>query len=352
VEINTSLSRFDVSPQIRYPFKRWQWFTVNSTVGWRDTYYTRSYEPTNDPKIRPSKLVDVGVNRPVFSFQSQIVGPVFNRIWDTPGNGFAEKFKHTIEPFVTVDRTASVGNFDRIVQFDGIDSYVGGTRYNYGINNRFYAKRVLTPGQQAQAREVFDVELSQSYYTNQRASLYDRQYQFTPGYTQPVNFSPLALNVRAQPTNEITATVRAEFDSQHRNLRTVSAQGSYSWTNRVQASAGWSKKAFIEGLAGFNDKNLLDHTINSSATVHTEDNRVGGIYSFNYDVLRSRMVQQRMSAFYNAQCCGLAFEFQTYNFNGLSSSPITSDHRFFLSFTLAGLGNFSPFNGALSGVPR
>jgi len=27
-------------------------------------------------------------------------------------------------------------------------------------------------------------------------------------------------------------------------------------------------------------------------------------------------------------------------------------NRFFLSFTLAGLGNFSPFNGALSGVPR
>jgi len=31
---------------------------------------------------------------------------------------------------------------------------------------------------------------------------------------------------------------------------------------------------------------------------------------------------------------------------------IPADHRFFLSFTLAGLGNFSPFNGAMSGVPR
>ena len=59
-----------------------------------------------------------------------------------------------------------------------------------------------------------------------------------------------------------------------------------------------------------------------------------------------------MSAFYNAQCCGLAFEYQTYNYGASSSSPIPSDHRFFLSFTLAGLGNFSPFNGALSGVPR
>ena len=41
------LSRFDFSPQIRYPFKKWQWFTVNSTVSWRDTYYTRSFDPSN-----------------------------------------------------------------------------------------------------------------------------------------------------------------------------------------------------------------------------------------------------------------------------------------------------------------
>jgi hypothetical protein len=85
--------------------------------------------------------------------------------------------------------------------------------------------------------------------------------------------------------------------------------------------------------------------------VHTKDSRFGGVYSFNYDILHSAVLQQRISAFYNAQCCGLAFEYQTYNF-GSSLSPIPADHRFFLSFTLAGLGNFSPFNGALSGVPR
>jgi hypothetical protein len=63
-------------------------------------------------------------------------------------------------------------------------------------------------------------------------------------------------------------------------------------------------------------------------------------------------VQQRISGFYNAQCCGLAFEYQTYNYGQRTTVAGQSDHRFFLSFTLAGLGNFSPFNGALSGVPR
>ena len=64
------------------------------------------------------------------------------------------------------------------------------------------------------------------------------------------------------------------------------------------------------------------------------------------------MVQQRVSGFYNAQCCGLAMEYQAYNYGSASLAPIPADHRFFLSFTLAGLGNFSPMNGALGGVPR
>jgi hypothetical protein len=63
------------------------------------------------------------------------------------------------------------------------------------------------------------------------------------------------------------------------------------------------------------------------------------------------MMQQRLSGFYNAQCCGIAFEYQRYNFFN-NWAPVPSDHRFLLSVTLAGLGNFSPFNGGMSGMPR
>jgi hypothetical protein len=122
----------------------------------------------------------------------------------------------------------------------------------------------------------------------------------------------------------------------------------------LQAAVGWSKRAFIKELPGFNDPRYLDHYINVSANAHTRDNRVGGIYAFNYDLLRSSLLQQRLTGFYSAQCCGVAFEYQTFNFASSRSlgGVIPSDHRFFLSFTLAGLGNFSPFSGALSGVPR
>jgi LPS-assembly protein len=350
--VDSGLARMDVAPQIRFPFKKWQWFTVSSALGWRETFYTRSLDPsTIDPTTnQPGVVVDKTLNRQYFTLSSQIVGPVFNRIWDTPGNGYAERFKHSIEPFFNVQRTSSIDNFDRIAQTDGIDGVVGNaTSYTYGVNNRFYAKRKV--GTLSQAQEIVDVGLSQSYYSDARQAIYDRQYSTSTTGAQS-HFSPLLLSVRVTPARAFDATLRAEVDSTHRALRTLSAEGRYNWTNRVQNSVTWSQKYFIKDLPGFDDRANLDHYLTLSTNAHTADNRFGGLYSFNYNILQSTLLQQRVTGFYNAQCCGIAFDYQTFNFNFGLASVLPADHRFFLSFTLAGLGNFSPFNGAMSGVPR
>ena len=348
-DVDRSQSRFDLSPQVRYPFKKWQWLTVNSAFSWRDTFYTRSYDP-----VATSTVIDEGVNRRFYTYQAQLVGPVFNRIWDTPGNGYAEKFKHSIEPVLTVQRTSLIGNSKRIVVIDGTDSIVGGnTTYTYGLTNRFYAKRRLAPGAPAQAREIVNVELSQSHYSNDAASNYDSQYQTSFGGSAPSNYSPVALSVRALPSTALSATMRAEFDSKYLALRTISASGTYAADTRLQTTVSWSKRAFIKELAGFNDPASLDQYLNVSTTARTRDSRFGGVYAVYYDILHATALQQRVSGVYNAQCCGLAVEYQTFSFGGVSAaSGVAADHRFFLSFTLAGLGNFSPFNGALSGAPR
>ncbi len=350
VELDSGLTRLDTTPQIRFPFKKWSWFTVNSTASVRDTYYTRSLDLTT------GSVADEGLNRRYFEFQSQLVGPTFTRVWNTPDNGYAEKFKHSIEPFLTLGRTTAIDNFNRIVQLEGIDAIVGSTtRYSYGVNNRVYAKRrpagtsSTAPGQ---AREIISIELVQSYYTDARAAQYDQQYATSFTGAPPSNFSPIALSVRALPADAINATMRAEFDSRYHSLRTISATGTYTRTNRLTSSVSWSKRAFIKELSGFDDPAHLDQYLTATTNAHTMDNHFGGIYSFNYDLLHSSMLMQRVTGFYNAQCCGLSFEYQAYNLSGVTSIAIPVDHRFFMSFTLAGLGNFSPFNGALSGAPR
>ncbi len=347
-----SFGRLDFTPQIRYPFKKWQWFTVNTSAMWRETYYTRSLQQATTEEGTPTTvLVDDNLHRGYGTAMAQAVGPVFTRIWDTPENGYAERFKHSVEPFVTLQRTTAIANRAQIVQFDSVDSAYGDTtQLSYGLNNRLYAKRRI--GQTSTAQEIVALEVTQTYYSNKDQSLFDPRY--TTGFAGGAssNFSPISTNLRVTPTPAINGTLRGEIDSRSKKLKTLSANANYNWAQNFQTSIGWSHKFFIADLDGYNNRDTLDHYLNLSANVKTRDNKYGLNTTINYDVLRSTMTQQRLSGFYNAQCCGLAFEYQRYSFAGLPSYVIPADNRFFLSFTLAGLGNFSPFSGGLNGVPR
>jgi LPS-assembly protein len=340
------LGRIDFAPQLRYPFKRWPFLTVNTTLAWRETFYTRSLNPLTEA------VVSDDINRQYFTVQAQAVGPVFTRVWNTPNNGYAERFKHTIEPYFNIQRTSPIDAFERIVKIDPIDSVVGSTTsYAYGLNNRFYAKRRIVAGRTAIAQEIMAFEINQSYYTDARASQYDSRYA-TSNTAAPNNFSPIALILRATPGASFNVNMRAEIDSRYLALRTVSTSGTMNWRQQLLATVGWSHRFFIEGLNGFDDARNLDHYLNVQSNVQTRDRKYGAIYSMNYDIQRGTMLQQRISGFYNAQCCGIAAEYQRYNFAGVPSYVVPADNRFFLSFTLAGLGNFSPFSGGLGGVPR
>ena len=95
------------------------------------------------------------------------------------------------------------------------------------------------------------------------------------------------------------------------------------------------------------------HYLNSSTTIRKPGNALGGTYLFNYDLVRHAYLQQRYIAYYNSQCCGIAVEYQTYNYGNIAPTVgIPQDHRFNLSFTLAGIGSFSNLFGAFGGLAR
>ncbi len=332
------LTRIDVNPTLRIPFTRWPFLTLNSTVSWRATHWTESLD-------NKGVQVPVGIGRRLFDFQTRITGPVFNRIWNTPGNGYAQKFKHVVEPTFAIQRITAVDNFNHIVQLEGPDYIVGGTtRVNYGLANRLYAKKETS-------REIVTATVTQSYYTNTRAAQFDRQYQssYTTG-SAPTHFSPVALQVRAAPTDRITGEFRTEWDPTAHTLRTLAANGGVSWSQWLQATAGWSQRRYIPTLPGFNNLAGATNYLNAAANVHRTDGRVGGSYTFNYDLKRDTFLQQRYTGYFNSQCCGIAIEYQTFNYGGsLSAYGLQQDKRFNLSFTLAGVGTFSNLFGAFGG---
>jgi LPS-assembly protein len=328
------LTRLDLNPTVRVPFTRWPFLTVNSSVAWRGTYWTESLDAAG-------LQIEDAISRQYFTLQSRITGPVFTRIFNS---GDPQKFKHVIEPTLNIQRTTAIDQFDRIVQLDSTDYVRGGvTRYTYGLSNRLYAKRQVS-------REVASLNISQSYYTRADAAQYDRDYQSSFSRdAKETSFSAVAVVARATPTDRTSGEFRTEWDPTVHTLKTLSASGSIRSGEWLDLSAGWSRKRFIPDLPGFNRQELATHYLNASTTVRSAGNRLGGSYSFNYDFQRDFFLQQRILGYYNAQCCGIVLEWQTFNLQGVAGILVPQDRRFNISFTLAGIGTFSNFLGALSG---
>ena len=148
------------------------------------------------------------------------------------------------------------------------------------------------------------------------------------------------------PTTATDATFRTEYDTEFHALRTLAANGGLALGWVVQ-NTGWSVNRFIPG---FNTELSAQHYLTSTTVVRKPGNAFSTSYQFNYDVKGGEFLNQRIIAHYNSQCCGIAVEYQKFNF-GVNASRIgvARDHRFNLSFTLAGIGTFSDLFGAFGG---
>jgi len=332
------LTRMDLFPGIRIPFTKWPFLTFNTSIGFRETYWTQSL----DDQTPTPQQVEQGIERHYFTIASTITGPVFQKVWNTPKRTYAQKFKHVVEPTFRISRVTAIDNYDHIVKLDGPDYTVGQvTSFAYGLNNRLYAKK-------ENAREILSVAISQSYYTDARAAAVDREYQSSSFNTtpKPYHFSPVAFLTRVNLTQATDATFRTEYDTQFHALRTLAANGGLreGW---VSAQAGWSQTRYIPG---FNTPLSATHFLNAAASVRRPGNALAGTYVFNYDLKQDSFVNQRLIASYNTQCCGLAVEYQKFNY-GLAANAVgvPRDRRFNISFTLAGIGTFSDIFGAFGG---
>ncbi|HEX4568592.1 MAG TPA: hypothetical protein VH138_18300, partial [Vicinamibacterales bacterium] len=275
-----------------------------------------------------------------------ITGPVFTRIFNTPGSNYAQKWKHVIEPTFTIQRTTNFDDYNQIVKLEGTDYTLGGvTSMTYGLNNRLYAKK-------QSSREILNVSLSQTYYSQASAGAVDTNYQsasFNPTVIPQSNFSPVALTVHTSPTLVTDASMRLEYDAHVHSLRSMSASGSitHGW---VTGNAQWS---LLHSTPQFTTDTVMttSHFINGGATVRKPGNAFGGTYNLNYDILNTAFVSQTIIGHYNTQCCGVIVEYQKFNYGTKSVAAIgvPKDHRFNISFTLAGIGTFSDLFGAFGG---
>ena len=337
------IGKFDLLPSIRAPLSTLPFLSLNASVGYRVTFFSESLNPAT------GRQIEEPVTRRYADMRAEVVGPVFTRVFN-PGNAFAERLKHVIEPNFTVQRITSIDNLKQIPTTASYEYVVGGvTRITYGLTNRMLVRRPspsATPAGGAAAgapREFLTVGINQSYYSNELASPFDQSYGYSSLFRPPSNFSTVALVTRAMPAQSVGMDSRMEYDpiATERQLVGFGLNGILR-SPRVDTSAGWNRQNYQTGNQ-FTSNNYIQQT----TTLRLAGNTITGTVQFNYDIARSTMLNQRYIANYNAQCCGLVVEFQSFNYPG--GFVVNQDRRFNVSFTLAGIGSFSNFMGTFGG---
>lgn len=346
--VDQSLLRFDGGPRIRAPLGSLSFLSATADASWRLTYWSESLDRSDPDNV---VQVPVSLSRQLFQGRISVTGPTFSRIFQTPGNGYADRFKHVIEPHLSFSRTSAFADFDRVVNLDySVDGQVGGvTQIDYGIDNKVLARRTApegppgTPARPGVTRQIVAVSIFQSYYSNSQAALYDSQYQL--GSSVPGTFSPLAIRTTVSPSEELSGDFSMEIDAKVKAVRTLAASSRLNFPN-IQMTATWSKRRVIPQLSGFE---VGSHFLNGSTTIRNRLNTFGGGYRFAYDFGDQSWVQQRVLAYYNTQCCGISIDWQKQSTPLYSNRGYPTNTSFGISFTLAGIGSFSNPLGSFGG---
>lgn len=339
--VDKSLNKVDVVPALRAPLSTLPFLTVNASAAYRTTYFSESLAEDGRTQIEEA------VTRQYADLRADIVGPVFSRVFN-PNNAFAERLKHIIEPNFSIQRRTTIEDQSRIPQVGGAyDTIIGGTTtLTYGLANRLLVRKRAVEGEQAGSpQELLNVSIRQSYYSDDTASQFDPAYGNNQG-RPPSPFSPITLSARAMPSQPASLDFRLDYDPRSEaefRIMGYGLNGVYR-TAMIETTAGWSKQNYGNARDGRSNNNLQQST-----QLRFAGGKYGGTVSFYYDIARSMLNNHRYIAFYNAQCCGISFEYMAYNYAQRTNLPINQNRRFNMSFTLAGVGSFSNFFGAFGG---
>jgi hypothetical protein len=189
-----SYARLDAFPVFSAQLSQLPWLDVDASVGYRDTYYSRSQisdvgcdgipgtgdfgegdgKDNSEHDENRDGLFDAGddigcdndglaagfgqgnqirdeektlfaeeaFNRHNYQAGLTLIGPRISRVFDRPGSRFSPQYKHAFEPQIRYSYLSRVEDADRAIPFDEIDVVRANTnRITYALVTRLYAKR-------------------------------------------------------------------------------------------------------------------------------------------------------------------------------------------------------------------
>lgn len=312
--------RFDVAPTVSYPFTALSWLTFRGSLTGRMTHYTSSLDGRD--------LTDESVDRRYFETRFDMRGPTFSRIFNTPDNFYAARYKHILEPQMVWSYRSRVSTFDEVPKFDGNDYVPGTNQVSFSIVNRLLAKRTVNGEEQQTATEMLTWSISQRYFFNVDASLYDPQFS-TPYYSDdgtPSSRSPITSRVNFRPSRNLSASWNLDYDINFNAIRSSSTSATYG--------GRWGS---VRGL--WTRRNIPDRDVKrSNLRLGTVLNVGGGLqvnFDTSYDVTLKELPHLRAGVVYNINCCGFMVDFNRFSFAG-----VREENTVRFGITLANIGSF------------
>jgi LPS-assembly protein len=364
------VQRLDVHPQFSVPAYFGGW-SVTAMLGLRGTYYSNSIDPTT------RLVLSRDVVRGYGEFELDVRPPALARNFRHRDGSFF--FRHVIEPYIIYRKIEGISNFERIIRFNYVDAIADTNEIEYGLVNRFFTRRStenVSPAARranrdgraplsSQPYEALTITVRGKYFFDPYfggALIPGRRNQFYPintfsGFSYggvPRRFSPVNVDARYRPSQNLFADVRTDLDVQGGGLRDLAV--SFGLTRRlVKAYTTFYYTRAIElapSLRQFSDARGFEAgTLRGSQWSPTlflgDPNRglFGGV-SFFFDfqdrsqlperpVLRnSSLVSSVVTAGYTWDCCSVTVQNYTFNVG------LRSENRFVFSFRLNGIGTF------------
>jgi LPS-assembly protein len=332
--------RFDLFPTLTLPVKTFPWLNLSLTGGERLTWYgdTLNQQQTGFTGDTLTRTFPFG--------GAEIIGPSFSKIfnWNV---GELGKFKHLIEPRITYTYQGNVSQEEQtaIPLFDEIDPQTSTNSLRVALDNRLLGKPNTESGV---AREVFFFELARNYSFDKTQPL-QSSAEGTPtpnGFVPDVaaTAGPLEALLRINPTQKISLTATATYNTLFRGIASTGLTGSYGFGANNSIAATWFTRANTETKQSQSNQARLS----GAFTLPFWNLRLEA--QVNYDFEQHLLQQDQLVMTYTSQCYALRLEFRDFQPATGTAGQVLRDREVRFSLSLKNVGTFLDLNSRSSTI--
>lgn len=367
------IERFDLHPQIAYPFGGAGW-RVRPSVAARETVYSRGRQTPYGPTATPVE-VNSPLNRADVEVEVDARAPVLERTFT---GGLAQRLlhspvKHTIEPQFTYRYVNGVDNFLNVLRFDDRDVVSNTNEVEYGATQRLFLKPAsgrkdsacgaqpvdldapvsetpegdpAPPPTKCTSREWISWRLTQKYFFDGRfggAVQPGRRNIFTTTLnlsgiaflTEPREISPLISRLRLRTSEHVDLEWDFDLDTGAKKFTSnnllVDVHQGEAFAGLSYARLNAPGRSYVEGVssltADFNQMRvLLGYGTPSKRGLSVAANA-------GLDLDRTQVQYAALQTSYNWDCCGFSVEYRKYELG-----PVRNENAYRFNFTLANIG--------------